>query len=174
MAGNLSVGAHGVFQSNVGPPSGDIMEENGVDGIAFSLQDTFVNLDAGGPQLGDALACHQGVGIGGAHHHSADACLDEGFGAGGILSVVTAGLQGDVDGGSLGSGGAAGQGVALRMESAVLLVVALADDGTVLHDDGSHQGIGVHPSYSLAGKADGQPHVFCILCIHIHLLSSRL
>ena len=63
--------------------------------------------------------------------------------------MVTAGLQGDIDGGSGRGFGAGGQGVPLGVGATVLLVIALPDDGSVLYNDGTDEGVGIHPPHSV-------------------------
>ena len=56
------------------------------------------NVNAGGVELGDALAADKRVGIDGGDDATRDSCGDERVGAGAGAAVMAAGLEGDVGG----------------------------------------------------------------------------
>ena len=147
------------------------MKEHVVQGPAFLRQHPLGHLDPLGPKLGQALAGHQGVGVPGAHHHPGDAGLQNGLGAGGLLSLVAAGLQGDVEGGAGGVLPAGGQRRPLGVEVSPPGVVPLADDPPLLHQHRPHHGVGAGPAGPLSGQVQSQGHI--VLICHLDHLRAR-
>ena len=166
---DLAVHRHGVFHRNEGPPGGDVVEEDPIQRVTFLAQNVFRHLHAVRPQDRHALSRHQRIWVGGADHHPADAGCQDRIHAGRLLSVVAAGLQRHIHGGSGGVGGAGCQRVALRMGFAVPLMPALSDNCAVLYDHGAHHGIGRRPTPALFRQRQGQTHIFCI----VHTVTSK-
>lgn len=141
------------------------MEEHLVEGVACLLAHPGLHLNAVAAQDLQSFARHQGVGVVGAHHHLGDAGVQDGLGAGGLLALVAAGLQGHVQGGAPGVLGAALQGVALGVGLAVPLVVPLADDRPVFDNHRPHQGVGIGPARPPLCQFQGQVHI--VLMVHL-------
>ena len=167
----LAIQGHGVLEHHIGPAGLDVVKEHVVQGPAFLRQHPHGHLDPLGPKLGQALAGHQGVGVPGAHHHPGDAGLQNGLGAGGLLSLVAAGLQGDVEGGAGGVLPAGGQRRPLGVEVSPPGVVPLADDPPLLHQHSPHHGVGAGPAGPLLGQVQSQGHI--VLICHLDHLRAR-
>lgn len=104
------------------------------------------------------------------HRHMGDACRQNGLGARGLLAVVTARLQGHIQGGASGILGTGGQGVSLCVGLTAALVPALADDAAVLDDHSPHHGIGRRPATAPLGQLQRQMHELLVL----HAITSKL
>ena len=157
--GDLAVRRHGIFQNGVGHFCGDVSEKDGVQLVALFPQKIRNDLDAVFPQECDALAGYQRIGITGTDVHPANAALRQRLCAGGLLAVVAAGLQRDVNGGAGRIFCAVLQGVSLRMQVAVPGVPSLADDAAVFDNDGTHQGIGVGEARATLCQLNGTFHI---------------
>ena len=166
---DLAVHRHGVFHGNEGPPGGDVVEEDPVQRVTFLSQNIFRHLHAARVQDRHALSRHQRIWVGGADHHPADAGCQDCIHAGRLLSVVTAGLQRHIHGGSGGVGGAGCQCIPLRVGFTVPLMPALSDNCAVLYDHGAHHGIGRRPPPAPFRQRQGQTHIFRI----VHTVTSK-
>ena len=166
---DLAVHRHGVFHGNEGPPGGDVVEKDLVQRVTFLPQNVFRYLHAVRPQDRHALSCHQRIWVGGADHHPADAGCQDRIHAGRLLSVVAAGLQRHIHGGSGGVSVAGCQRIPLRVGFPVPLMPALSDNCAVLYDHGAHHGIRRRPALSPFRQRQGQTHIFHI----VHIVTSK-
>ena len=168
--GDLAIRRHSILHDHIGGPAGDVVEKDRVDGVAFLPHEVLDHFDARLPQDLRALARHQGIGIPGADDHPGDPVLHDGLRAGRRFAVVAAGLQGHVDGGAVGRLSERGDGVAFRMELPAFLMIAFADDLTVLDDHRPHHGVGVAPALASLCELDGPQHVSSVFRVHCLIL----
>src|ERR1035437_6538619 len=96
--GDSAIDRLGEFEGYKGDAGGDKFEEYFVYLQAGRLGNTNNRVDARPLQGGDALAGHQGIGIGRADYHPCRLGLDERLHAGGGLAIVTARFQCYIDG----------------------------------------------------------------------------
>ena len=117
---------------------------------------------ARGPEPREALAAHQGVGVGQGGDDLADPGAGQGVAAGAGAAVVRAGLQchiGDGSGDRMAFGLRIAQGHDFRMGLAGLLGVAFAQDPPVgRNDHAAHAGIGLGQAHGAAGLRQGLLH----------------
>ncbi|OPY89063.1 MAG: hypothetical protein A4E72_01222 [Syntrophus sp. PtaU1.Bin208] len=83
----------------------------------------------------DSPACHNGIGVRRADDDSFRSGGDEAFHAGRRFSVMTAGFEGNIDGGAFRRFRCAVQGIDFRMSLSEFLMIALPDDAIVFYDD---------------------------------------
>ena len=145
------------------------MEEHRVQGVALRLQHAGLHLHPVGAEDLHALARHQRVGIQAAHHYPPDAGGENGVGAGGLAAGVAAGFQGHIQGGPCRVLPTVRQGGPLGVEPAAPGVPALADDAPVLHQHGTHQGIGADPAHAPLRQLRRQAQIVLVL----HVIASE-
>ena len=139
------------------------MEEHGIEGVTFLSHEVFRHLDSGLSQDPRAFAADQGIGVSGTDDDFCQLVFYDGLCAGRGFAVVTAGLQSDVDGRAfwiVAPSAAVGQSVALRVELAASLVIAHADDLSVLYDDRAYHRVGAGIACASGRQFDGHFHVF--------------
>ena len=144
-------------------------EEPLVEFFAFFAADILYHLHTCLAQLAYTRTVHLVVVVDGADDHFGDAVADDGVGAGRGLPEMRAGLQVDIQ-------RAAFQqllvfhgvdGVDFRVGFATTMVVALADDNPVAHDDRTHHRVRTGAAQPQGGQLQAPPH---ILFVTHHLL----
>lgn len=163
---DLAVERHGVFEHDKWGFLRDVVEEHLVPLAALGLAHAGFYLDARVPENFCALSGNEGVGVEAADKHAADTVLDDGIRAGRRAPPVTARLKRDVKVGSGCIFRAVREGVALGVQAADVLVPALADDASVLHDDAADHRIGVGMSRAARGKLERPVHEIFFLILH--------
>ena len=138
------------------------MEKYLIDPVAFCLQQALVHLDTVRSQLPDAFSGHQGIGIRRTDDYAADLIFNDRLCTRRRLSIVAAGLQSDIKGGSFWRNAAGSESVPFRVKPAVPLVIAASYDLTVLYDYSAYQGIGIYMAAALQSQVQSQPHILLI------------
>ncbi len=147
----------------------------GVVQVAGGLfEDAEGDFDVGGAKFLNALAADQGVGIPGCDDTAGDTGGDEGVGAWAGATVVAAGLEGDVGGGSFGGEAALGclfEGDDLCVIAVVVEVGAFADDfrhtavGRALCQDAAYLWVRRGEADGLCGEFEGSLHEDFVLVV---------
>ena len=164
VGGDLAVHGHGVFHDHIGPARDYVVKKHFIGLVTFRFQDALCDLDSVVAQDADALARDDGVGVPAAEDDTADPRLQDGIGAGRLPPMVAAGLQSDVHGRPGRGLQAVFQGIALRVQVAIALVVSLPDHGPVLPDnDRTDHGIGGYPAASSLPEFKRHAHI-CLVC----------
>ena len=137
------------------------MEENKIERVAFRAQKVFLYLNAPFTQKSGALSAYQRVWVSASDndffYSGFNYCLD----ARRLLSCVAAGFQRDEHVGAacvVPPLAAVAQSIALGVQVAVLVMIALAYDLIFFYDDGADQGIGICPAFAFFGKLNCRAH----------------
>ena len=149
------------------------MEKYLVDRKAFVLQHADRAFHAGILQNADALACDLRIGIQTADDHARELMLQNRLSAGRGASPVTARLQGDINRRALGRFGQACERIALRVQTADLLVPALTDDAPVLDDNRADHRIRRNVSGSAHRELQRTAHIL-LICHGNHLQKRKM
>ena len=138
-------------------------EETGVQGLGFRGQQAEIGLD---PRLGEhpqAAPAHLGIGIHHGSHHPGHPGLDERLGAGRRATMMGAGLQGHIGGGTAGLFPCRVQGIDLGMGLTGPLVPALPHHHAGLHQHGADAGVGSRGVTAAPGQFEGPAHPLVIV-----------
>ena len=123
------------------------------------LQNTALDLEAGGPQARDPATVDRRKGIARSDHHSTDPRRDHRGRAGGSLAVVAAGLERHHEGAGAGRLPRSLQRHHLGVRAAMALVPSLADDPSVGREhNGADLRIRLHEAFATAGQFEGPLH----------------
>ena len=139
-----------------------VVVEDLVEVHRLLFKDARDHFDAGVSERLYALSGHQRVDVQRGDEHAADALLDDDLGAGRRPAVVAAGLKRHVE---VRAGGvllAPEERIAFRVVLPDLLVVPLADDAAVLHDDTADHRVRAHMPFPAPRQLQRPPHIFFV------------
>ena len=138
------------------------MEERGVEFSCGGFLHAQFHVHAMLHQPGRAARGH-GIGISSRDHHTRDAGGDEREGAGRCLAMMSARLEGDVDGGTASRVASSSERVDLGVRGAVSRVPSLTDNGTIANDDGADHGVRRRLSPSVRGERQRTAHEHLVM-----------
>ncbi len=168
--GELAVDALGPLEQDPALACRSVFEERSVQQPGLVLAHPHFHLDAGLSQLIESPTARVGGRIACRSHHPGNSRVENRLRAGSGLAHVTTRLERDVQGRPFrpdAEPGAIGDGVHLRVGSTELLVIALADRLSGLHDDAPHSRIRLHRSQSPGRQLQGRPHKLLVQCVHV-------
>jgi len=159
LGGDAAVERRRQLERDERPPLAHAQEEPGIElgrllGAQPSLDD-----DAGGAQLGDALAGDARIGILDRYDDADEPGGDQGVGAGRRPAPMAARLEADIGGGAAGSRAGAGQRLGLAMRPAARLGPAAPDDAAVPDDDAADRRVGPDLAEAAPRQRDRRAHM---------------
>ena len=153
------------FQHHPGPLRADVVDEGPIERAGPYREGSDQH---GNPCLFEGrkpASLNAFIGVLGGCYHATDTGLKNGFGAGGCLAVVTAGLEGDVQGGTVAASGVSTphgifQGNDLGVVPAVRLMPPLAQYllGRIIHDEGPNERVWTYEPRTTSCECERPSH----------------
>ena len=146
------------LEGDKGPDgSGEPVEKHGVLNSGFVGTNPLIDGDPRRPEPRGTSPSLR-IGILHAQHHPADPGRDQGLGTGGLLSLMSTGLQGNDDGRTERRAACGGEGRRFGVEAAVLRVPPLPDDSASLQHHRADHRVGRDPTPTPPGQSECPIH----------------
>ena len=165
--GYLSVQSHSHLQAYPRSFFRDVLKEYTVLFAELIFQQAHFHDDAMRAEDFYSFSADKRIRVGKPHDHTGDAGRQKGVRAGRLLSMVAAGLEGDVGRGTGRILRAGCQSIALRVQAAITMMISFADYPSVLDQDASYHRIRGRVTTSQFRKGHGLLHIDFVVFHHI-------
>ena len=164
--GELAVEGQGGFQCNEGFLRGDPAGEGFIEYFCFRFKKAGLHFDLRGSQAGKPTATRLGIWVLHGGNHAGNSSGDDRFGTGAGAARVIARLECGVEGGAARAVSSLFEPDDFRVVAPVVMVEALAEERTILHDDAADGGVGTGEADALTREVQRMLHEVNVVGVH--------